>query len=94
MSQQIDAIYDHGVLKPLQPLALPDQARVKVTVDSQLGAPSVQVNSGQDDTGLHGGRPAGNGAATDFDGPLEALLFEGPTLPPDFSRADIYADHD
>jgi predicted DNA-binding antitoxin AbrB/MazE fold protein len=31
--EQIDAIYDNGVLKPLVPLALPDNVRVKVTVD-------------------------------------------------------------
>jgi predicted DNA-binding antitoxin AbrB/MazE fold protein len=35
MSQQIDAIYDNGVLRPLVPLALPGQARVKVTVATQ-----------------------------------------------------------
>ena len=33
MSQQIDAINDKGVLRPLVPLLLPDQARVKLTVD-------------------------------------------------------------
>jgi predicted DNA-binding antitoxin AbrB/MazE fold protein len=35
MSQQIDAIFDNGVLKPLVPLSLPDKALVKVTVDTQ-----------------------------------------------------------
>ena len=35
MTQHIDAIYDNGVLKPLEPLALPDQARVKLTVDAE-----------------------------------------------------------
>jgi predicted DNA-binding antitoxin AbrB/MazE fold protein len=34
MSYQVDAIYDHGVLKPLAPLALPDQSRVTITVTS------------------------------------------------------------
>ncbi len=32
--------------------------------------------------------------AHDFDAELDALLFDGPSLPADFSRADIYADHD
>lgn len=40
MSQQIDAIYDNGVLKPLVPLSLPDKARVKLTVDAELPAVS------------------------------------------------------
>ncbi|MBW3595743.1 MAG: hypothetical protein KY475_00545 [Planctomycetes bacterium] len=35
-----------------------------------------------------------NEPVTDFDRELEPLLFDGPNLPADFSRADIYADHD
>jgi len=38
MSQQIDAIYDNGVLRPMVPLALPDQTRVKLTVEEELPA--------------------------------------------------------
>jgi predicted DNA-binding antitoxin AbrB/MazE fold protein len=34
MTYHIDALYDSGVLKPLEPLILPDQSRVKVTVES------------------------------------------------------------
>jgi predicted DNA-binding antitoxin AbrB/MazE fold protein len=78
MSQQIDAIYDGGVLKPLVPLALPDQARVKLTVEAQPVAGSA------DAAGVEAG----------FDAALEPLLFDGPNLPAGFSRADIYADHD
>ena len=35
-----------------------------------------------------------NSSAAEFDRELEPLLFDGPSLPADFSRADIYADHD
>jgi predicted DNA-binding antitoxin AbrB/MazE fold protein len=35
MSQQIDAIYDNGLFRPLEPLALPDQSRVKLTVEAE-----------------------------------------------------------
>jgi predicted DNA-binding antitoxin AbrB/MazE fold protein len=35
MSEQIDAIYDNGVLKPLVPLSLPDKTRVKLTLELQ-----------------------------------------------------------
>lgn len=43
MSQQIDAIYDNGVLKPLVPLSLPDKLRVKLTIDAQsVSKPAVQ----------------------------------------------------
>lgn len=33
-------------------------------------------------------------ASEDFDAELDALSFHGPSLPEDFSRADIYCDHD
>jgi hypothetical protein len=41
-----------------------------------------------------------NGSAPDqlstaeFEAEIERLSFSGPSLPADFSRADIYADHD
>jgi predicted DNA-binding antitoxin AbrB/MazE fold protein len=38
MTQQIDAIYDNGVLRPLVPLHIPDQTRVKVTVEAPVEA--------------------------------------------------------
>lgn len=43
MSNQIDAIYDSGVLKLFEPLALPNQSRVKVTVDAQPAVDDVQA---------------------------------------------------
>lgn len=36
MGRQIDAIYDSGVLRPLEPLALPDQARVRLTIEREF----------------------------------------------------------
>jgi predicted DNA-binding antitoxin AbrB/MazE fold protein len=34
MTYHIDAIYEGGVLKPIEPLILPEQSRVKVTVEA------------------------------------------------------------
>jgi predicted DNA-binding antitoxin AbrB/MazE fold protein len=34
MSQQIDAIYDNGVFRPLVPISIPDKAHVRLTVDA------------------------------------------------------------
>jgi predicted DNA-binding antitoxin AbrB/MazE fold protein len=76
MSQQVDAIYDQGVFKPLVPPVLPDQTRVRLTVEAQPAKTDLSCES------------------DDFDDELEPLLFDGPSLPADFSRADIYADHD
>ena len=90
MSQQIDAIYDDGVLKPLVPLSLPDKTRVKLTVDAQPAEKVARANGPEQDHRVVEAGPA----ADDFDAELSSLLFDGPTLPADFSRADIYADHD
>ena len=38
MFHNIDAIYDHGVLRPVEPLALPEGARVRVRVEEENGA--------------------------------------------------------
>jgi predicted DNA-binding antitoxin AbrB/MazE fold protein len=88
MSERIDAIFDHGVLRPLVPLALPDQARVKLTVDVLSDSELAEKSEGN-----HGALEDGE-SASEFDAKLDALLFDGPVLPPDFSRADIYLDHD
>jgi predicted DNA-binding antitoxin AbrB/MazE fold protein len=34
MSQQIDAIFDNGVFRPLVPISIPDKAHVRLTVDA------------------------------------------------------------
>ena len=34
MSQVVEAIYENGVLRPLAPLHLPENARVRVAVES------------------------------------------------------------
>ncbi len=47
MSQQIDAIYEDGVLKPNVPLSLPDKARVKLTVEA--GPISISAVQPQDE---------------------------------------------
>jgi predicted DNA-binding antitoxin AbrB/MazE fold protein len=43
MSQQIDAIYDNGVFKPLVPLVLPDKTRVKLTLQADETQPDSDV---------------------------------------------------
>ena len=42
----------------------------------------------------HGSAARPNASTVDFDQELDSLLFDGPTLPADFSRADFYRDHD
>jgi predicted DNA-binding antitoxin AbrB/MazE fold protein len=39
MIHNIDAIYDNGVLRPVEPLALPEGARVHLRVEDENGSP-------------------------------------------------------
>lgn len=82
MSGPFEAIFEQGILRPLTPLGLPDQSHVKLTIDS-LGA-TERLKRPTEIVNARG----------DFETQLELLLFDGPSLPADFSRADIYADHD
>jgi predicted DNA-binding antitoxin AbrB/MazE fold protein len=94
MSQEFEAIYDHGILRPIVPLSLFENARVKVTIDA---TPSVQADAEESGSYLNkegGSKTEAADSGSDFDAQLSELLFDGPTLPPGFSRADIYADHD
>ena len=34
MSATVEAIYEHGILRPLQPLALPEHAHVRICVET------------------------------------------------------------
>lgn len=40
MIHNIDAIYDHGVFRPIEPLALPEGAREHLRVEEENGTPA------------------------------------------------------
>src|SRR5579863_8881547 len=44
MVRQLEAVYEHGVLRPLEPLALPEHQRVRLTLEDQA-APQDSVAS-------------------------------------------------
>jgi predicted DNA-binding antitoxin AbrB/MazE fold protein len=49
MVRQLDAVYEHGVLRPLEPLALPEHQRVRLTLEDRAAphnavAPVTVVN--------------------------------------------------
>jgi predicted DNA-binding antitoxin AbrB/MazE fold protein len=78
MSQEITAIYENGMFRPLESVTLAEHVTVSLTVRASTDKGiSVAPNT-----------------VDDFETQLESLLLDGPTLPEDFSRADIYADHD
>jgi predicted DNA-binding antitoxin AbrB/MazE fold protein len=86
MTRIVEAVYEHGILRPLEPLDLPENERVTVTIvhlEAINGAPSPALP----DVAL---------SDEDFDRLLDELA-SGPALPhlpADFSRADVYLDHD
>jgi predicted DNA-binding antitoxin AbrB/MazE fold protein len=44
MIHNIDAIYDHGVLRPIGPLSLPEGARVHLRVEEDNGNPAKSTD--------------------------------------------------
>ena len=42
MSHNIDAIYDHGVFRPVQPVILPEGTRVQLRVEEETGAEELK----------------------------------------------------
>jgi predicted DNA-binding antitoxin AbrB/MazE fold protein len=85
MSREIRAIYENGLLRPLDPIALSEHDVVSIVV--LAGAPPAAPAH---ETASTAATSQGDG----FELGLEGLLFDGPGLPADFSRADIYSDHD
>lgn len=82
MPNEFHATYEHGVLKLDAPLSLPEQARVTGLV---LG---VETPSG-----VNAASPKLSDA--DFEKLLDEFSVHGcQSLPADFSRNDIYSDHD
>lgn len=78
MSQEFHATYESGVLRLDSPLALPELARVSGVVTSMAAQPP-QPELISDEQ---------------FFRELDELALDVLPLPPDFSRADIYLDHD
>jgi hypothetical protein len=81
MSQEFHATYEHGILRLDVPLPLPEQTRVTGIVSNveSAAAPSVAQKPMSDE---------------EFERRFDELAIDVPPLPPDFSRADVYLDHD
>jgi predicted DNA-binding antitoxin AbrB/MazE fold protein len=45
MSIQMEAVYENGVFRPLQPVPLAEHQRVTVTIDAEETAPSAAVDA-------------------------------------------------
>jgi predicted DNA-binding antitoxin AbrB/MazE fold protein len=80
----IRAVYENGVFRPTQPVALPEATEVEFV-------PQV-VNQPVEPVFISDPNPS----PEEFRRILDEMAALPPTkvLPPDFSRADIYDDHD
>jgi predicted DNA-binding antitoxin AbrB/MazE fold protein len=45
----IEAIYDHGVFRPIEPLALPEGTRVQLRVEQENGAEQPAANPAENE---------------------------------------------
>lgn len=87
MTRNVEAVYEHGILRPLEPLDLPENERVTVTIQDHLESENRASWPAVPDAVL---------SDEDFERLLDELA-SGPALPhlpADFSRADVYRDHD
>jgi predicted DNA-binding antitoxin AbrB/MazE fold protein len=50
MSYDVEAIFDHGVFKPMEPLALPEGTRVRLQVEEQNGSNIASATLGAEQT--------------------------------------------
>jgi hypothetical protein len=82
MGQEFHATYEHGILRLDVPLLLPEQTRVTGIVSNVDS--SIVSGTGQAEI-----------SPEEFERLLDELaLNDVPPLPADFSRTDIYLDHD
>ena len=84
----IHAVYENGVFKPKEPVALPEACEVEFEPRIILAPGSNEI------TPMFLSDP--NLTPEEFGRLLDAMASrpQGKTLPPDFSRDDIYDDHD
>jgi predicted DNA-binding antitoxin AbrB/MazE fold protein len=89
MTIHIDATYRDGVIQPDQPLALPNNTPVHVfVVPKPVGRPLTREE-------ILAIRPKSpRFTAEELDALLDKYSVSVGSLPVDFSRADIYSDHD
>lgn len=80
----IEATYRDGAFYPVHPINLPENTRVEVSVPAQLSREEIIAM-----------RPkAPKITVEEFDRIIKAKSITVGSLPVDFSREDIYSDHD
>jgi len=89
MTIHVHATYRAGVIHPDQPLELPDNTEVDLTV-----VPVAAENGASTAADTVVRPPAPRISVEELRDRLAKYAVSVEPLPPDFSRADIYRDHD
>jgi hypothetical protein len=82
MTIDIDATYRNGAIHPDTPLNLPNNTPVHIRVVAKSEQITVELP------------PSPRFTAEEFRERIAKYAVKVGTLPPDFSREDIYSDHD
>jgi hypothetical protein len=89
MTIQFDATFRDGAIHPAQPLQLPENTPVHVVVTPKIAG---QPMTSEAVLAIPPKSP--RNTPEEFDAIIEKYSISVPPLPEDFSRADIYSDHD
>lgn len=89
MSLEFDATYRSGAIVPNQPLALPENTPVHVFVVPKVAGKSLT----RDEILAMRPKPP-RISSEEFRARIAKHAVSAGSLPPDFSREDIYSDHD
>jgi predicted DNA-binding antitoxin AbrB/MazE fold protein len=92
MTIQFHATYRDGVLHPDQPLALPDNTEVHVVVVPVVEASKGTILTREEILAMLPKAP--RFTAEELHERIAKSAVRVGSLPPDFSREDIYSDHD
>lgn len=89
MTIEIDATYRDGTFHPKEPLQLPENTPVLVVVTPKTAYQPLSREQ------ILATRPKSpRFTAEELNALLDKHSFSAPSLPDDFSRADIYSEHD
>jgi hypothetical protein len=89
MTIHTHATYRDGALYPDEPLGLPENSEVNITV-----APVVKSSTAADGDGMIAPPTSPKMTSEEFRALIKKYAVRVGSLPPDFSREDIYSDHD
>ena len=92
MSTPIDATYRDGAIIPAAPLDLPDNTPLRVVVVLQAARIVGSAKTRDEILALRPKAPTFTGEQ--LEAAIRSHAVSVGSLPPDFSRADIYSDHD